>query len=211
MWLMNSRALALLDKVIIMYESELNLTKEYLKRQGHYLREFITAPGTFGTLVPSSPWLCNKMLMMAEWQDALTVAELGAGDGVLTKKLLSRMTLEARLDAYEISTDMAASLQQLARQDPRLNVIIKSATQLNCNYDIIFCCLPLLSIPPFTRLRIIRKIYRQLNPGGRLILFQYSLLSEKTLSRYFSWKRTYEARNFPPAWVYECTPIQDAL
>jgi len=47
---------------------------------------------------------------------------------------------------------------------------------------------------------------RLLARNGTLVLFQYSHLSEKLLSRYFHWKRLRVVRNFPPALVYVCTP-----
>lgn len=178
----------------------------YLKHQVGYIRQFIKSPRTFGSLTPSSPWLCNRMADLADWTQVTTVAELGAGDGVLTRHLLSRLAPDALLDSWEIKPELAGQLQKLAERDPRLQVITRSAEYLERSYDVIFSCLPLLSIPVIPQLRILNKVSKRLNSGGVFIQFQYSPLSEKLLSRYFEWTRVYEMRNIPPAWVYVCTP-----
>ncbi|PVZ87867.1 methyltransferase [Serratia sp. S1B] len=188
----------------------LNHAQLYLRHQMDYLRQFVKSPRTFGSLTPSSPWLCNRMANLADWEQANAVAELGAGDGVLTRRLLNRLAPDAELDAYEIQTDLARQLHGLAGRDARLRVITQSAEQLNRNYDLIFSCLPLLSIPVMPRLRILRQVRERLNPGGTLIQFQYSLMSENLLSRYFNWTKVYEMRNFPPAWIYVCTPHRNS-
>jgi len=143
---------------------------------------------------------------LADWASAATVAELGAGDGVLTRRLLAQLAPSARLDAYEIQPELASQLRVLAEHDCRLGVITQSAEHLVRNYDIVFSCLPLLSLPVGVSLRILRQTREKLATGGSLILFQYSPLSEKLLSRYFQWTRVYEVRNIPPAWIYVCTP-----
>lgn len=189
-----------------MLNTVLSRVQLYLKHQMRYVRQFVKSPRTFGSLAPSSPWLCQRMAELADWTQASAVAELGAGDGVLTRRLLGRLAPEARLDAWEIQPELAEKLQIIAKHDPRLQVITRSAERLDRHYDIIFSCLPLLSIPVMPRLRILHQTCERLNPGGVLIQFQYSPLSEKLLSRYFDWFRVYEVRNIPPAWIYVCTP-----
>ncbi|TKI08865.1 class I SAM-dependent methyltransferase [Martelella alba] len=175
-----------------------------LKSQIGYIRQFVRSPRTFGTLTPSSPWLCQAMLSQVSWQKITRVAELGSGDGVLTRRILTAMPKDASLDAYEITLDLAQSLSKI--QDPRLNVIARSAEILEKRYDLIFSCLPLLSLHQRTRLRILKSAAGQLNPGGTFIQFQYTSAAEKVLSRYFSWDKKLEIRNIPPAWVYYCKP-----
>lgn len=175
-----------------------------IKHYIDYIRHFISAPRTFGSLAPSSAWLCNRMAGLANWQQVSIVAELGAGGGVMTCRLLDKLALGAELDAYEINPSLVNHLHNLAINDARLNVIAHSAEKLNRNYDLIFSSLPLLSLPIKSRVRILRQINKRLNPDGVLILFQYSSMLEKQLSRYFEWSKVYEVRNFPPAWIYVC-------
>ncbi|AOV97667.1 methyltransferase [Edwardsiella hoshinae] len=189
-----------------MLNAVVSTVRPYLKHQIGYVRQFIQSPRTFGTLVPSSPWLCQRMAAQADWTRANRVAELGAGDGVLTRHLLDRLAPDARLDAWEIQPELAEQLRGLAERDPRLQVITRSAARLERHYDVIFSCLPLLSLPRITRLRILHQVRERLHPGGVFIQFQYSSWSEQLLSRYFAWQRVYEVRNIPPAWIYVCRP-----
>lgn len=181
-----------------------NIPSPPFRQYMDYLRLFVSAPRDFGTLVPSSPWLCQKMIDAAPWENVQRIAELGAGDGVLTRRILQRMRPDARLDAYEIQPILVRRLEEI--NDPRLRVIAHSAEKLQNRYDLIFSCLPLASLPLSTRVRILRQSYNRLNTGGYFIQFQYSPLNERLLSLYFEWQKMYEIRNFPPAWVYICTP-----
>ncbi len=174
------------------------------KRDISYFRQFITDPRTTGSVIPSSDTLCRVMMNQVDWCDSLRVAELGAATGVLTKGILQRMRADATLDAYEINARFARQLQAL--DDRRLNVVAASAEKLINPYDVIFSCLPLLSLPVRVVARIMQQIRHNLAPQGTFIQFQYSPLSEKLLSRYFHWQRTVVFKNIPPALVYVCTP-----
>ncbi|ATA19052.1 phospholipid N-methyltransferase [Gibbsiella quercinecans] len=185
----------------------LNATRLQLKNHFSYIQQFMAAPRTVGTLMPSSPWLCQAMLNQVEWTRALSIAELGAADGVLTKRILARMRADAVLDAYEIQPGFVRQLRQI--DERRLRVMAHSAEQLSQDYDVIFSCLPLLSMPVKVSMRILQQAQARLHArAGVLVLFQYSPLSEKLLSRYFYWKKLRVVRNFPPALVYVCTPIK---
>ncbi|EFE98220.1 class I SAM-dependent methyltransferase [Serratia odorifera] len=183
----------------------INATRLQLKNHFAYLQQFVASPRTVGTLAPSSPWLCQAMLNQIEWTRALTIAELGAADGVLTKRILGRIRADADVDAYEIQPNFVHQLRQI--DAPRLRVMAQSAERLERDYDVIFSCLPLLSMPLKISMRILQQAQERLRTrDGTLVLFQYSHLSEKLLSRYFHWKKQRVVRNFPPALVYVCTP-----
>ncbi|HHI6756821.1 TPA: methyltransferase, partial [Yersinia enterocolitica] len=91
----------------------LNTVRRNFKSQFSYLQRFIASPRTVGTLAPSSPWLCQAMLNQVDWKKSLNIAELGAADGVLTKRILSHMSESSRLQAYEIQPHFVHSLHQI--------------------------------------------------------------------------------------------------
>lgn len=145
------------------------------------------------------------MLSQIDWATSLEIAELGAADGVLTRRILSRMRADAKLEAFEIQPAFVRKLNQM--DDPRLQVMANSAEHMSTQYDAVFSCLPLLSMPVRTSIRILQANRQQLKEkDGVLVLFQYSHLSEKLLSRYFTWKKIRVVKNFPPALVYICKP-----
>lgn len=179
------------------------MTPSY-KKHLTYIQGFIKSPRSIGTLMPSSPTLCRAMVSELDWnQPNLRVAELGAGDGVLTKHILHAMPADSTLAAYEINPLFFADLEGIS--DQRLTLHKHSAERLSQPYDIIFSCLPFLSLPLRVSLKILRSVLAILqHTGGDFILFQYTQRMERVLSRYFQWERKRVVKNFPPAYVYHC-------
>lgn len=167
-----------------------------------FVQQFIRNPRAVGSITPSSLVLCETMAAAAHWDSAKRVAELGAGDGVLTKVLLRHLATDAQLEVYEISPPLIKKLHTI--RDPRLNICPVSAEKLNGQYDVIFSGLPLLSLPANIRHSILSRVHETLAPGGVFIQFQYTSLTQPELSRYFIWERQRVMKNVPPAWVYEC-------
>lgn len=177
-----------------------------LKKHLSYINSFIQSPRSMGTLMPSSPALCEAMISEVNWQtESLVVAELGAGDGVLTRHILRAMQSDAKLSAYEINPMFFSELEGI--DDDRLMVRKVSAEILDQPYQVIFSCLPFLSLPLRISLRILKATLQILEKTqGTLILFQYTQRMERVLSRYFTWERKLVIKNFPPAYVYMCKP-----
>ncbi|MFV0480476.1 MAG: class I SAM-dependent methyltransferase [Campylobacteraceae bacterium] len=171
----------------------------------NYFKQFIVAPRATGSILPSSKTLCLAMLDNVEWQTHKHFLELGAGNGVLTKEILSRMRSDATLVVYEIREEFVKELKAI--DDPRLIVKNYSAEYLDGNYDIVFSSLPLVSLPTKVSLRILKRCLDSLS--GRqstFVQFHYSPFAEKLLSRYFLWTKKLVVKNVPPAFVYHCRP-----
>ncbi len=126
-------------------------TYSLLKEKTRYLQAFFANPRAFGSIAPSSSALCRTMSEAVDWQQTQRIAELGAGDGVLTRHLLHSMRADATLAAYEINPQLAHKLN--AFNDLRLTVHTDSAETLGTGYDAIFSGLPLLSLPQALRER----------------------------------------------------------
>ena len=175
-----------------------------LQRKSSYLKQFLISPRTTGTVFPSSRFLCEAMLEGIDWENGTDFVELGAGDGVLTKKILEKMSPQARLYSFEIRPEFVQQLKEI--KDPRLTICDYSAEHLDGTPDVIFSCLPLVNLPKRITIKILKKSCANLKPNGFFVQFHYSRFSEKVLSRFFNWERTYVLRNIPPAFVYKCTP-----
>ncbi|MGJ0193356.1 class I SAM-dependent methyltransferase [Pantoea sp. RRHST58] len=173
-----------------------------MRAKADFIHQFIRHPRKMGSITPSSAALCRAMSDSVCWRSALRVAELGAGDGVLTRHLLARMQPQATLDAFEINAPLADKLRAL--EDARLQVRNCSAASLTGEYDAIFSGLPLLSLPPTLRDEILRAAFNALGPDGLFVQFQYTSITQPDLSRYFIWQRQRVLKNVPPAWVYRC-------
>lgn len=181
----------------------------YIKNKTGYLQEFLTDPRKTGTIAPSSMSLCRTMSEAIDWHRCESVAELGAGDGVLTRHLLTKMRPDAALLAFETNPRFLTRLQAIG--DPRLQISSASAETLSGDYDAIFSGLPLLSLPAPVRHRILERAAARLRPQGIFVQFQYTALSESLLSDYFAWERRRVFCNLPPAWVYRCCPPEKGV
>lgn len=177
---------------------------ESVKNSAFFIRQFIDSPASVGAIAPSSAALCASMTSGIRWERCRSVAELGAGTGVLTRAILVRLSPEASLDVFETNTAFCDGLRSI--DDERLNVICASAEDMTGPFDIIFSGLPLLSFSGALRQAILSRVAASLSPSGVFIQFQYSPLLEKTLSRHFYWKRQFQLKNVPPAFVYSCIP-----
>jgi len=174
-----------------------------MRAKANFVQQFIRNPRKMGSITPSSAALCRTMCDAVNWDNSLRIAELGAGDGVLTRHVLSRMSPQAQLDVFEISPELVKSLRGLP--DARMQVSACSAEYLAGEYDVIFSGLPLLSLPPATRDNILSAVHDALGPRGVFVQFQYTSFTQPNLSRYFTWERQRVLKNMPPAWVYRCT------
>ncbi|XXN64679.1 class I SAM-dependent methyltransferase [Enterobacter ludwigii] len=174
-----------------------------MRAKANFVQQFIRNPRKMGSITPSSAALCRTMCDAVNWDNSLRIAELGAGDGVLTRHVLARMSPQAQLDVFEICPELVKSLRGLP--DTRMQVRACSAEYLAGEYDVIFSGLPLLSLPPATRDNILSAVHDALGPHGVFVQFQYTSFTQPNLSRYFTWERQRVLKNMPPAWVYRCT------
>jgi phospholipid N-methyltransferase len=156
--------------------------------QSLFLRALVTQPGSVGAICASSPRLAARMASYVDPAAAGLVVELGGGTGVITAALLARGVAPGRLVVIEQSASLAALL---ARRFAQVRVIHGDAADLARLHaqgllpqaadgaalaiGCIVSGLPLLSIPPAIRQRILLAGAQALAPGGRLLQFTYAL------------------------------------
>ena len=63
---------------------------------------------TTGTITPSSKKLVERLLAPIDFSETLLIAELGPGNGCITKALLERMNKESILLCLEVNQDFAS-------------------------------------------------------------------------------------------------------
>jgi phospholipid N-methyltransferase len=178
-----------------------------------FLKSFLKNPGRTGSVIQSSPFLVKKMTDPVDWQNARLIVEFGAGTGVITEKILEKMTEDATLLCIEIDAILFDKLKKRIK-DPRIKLIQDGAENLGKylkkyklgEVDYIISGLPLVSLPKKTSTQIVVQILKYLKKGGKYIQFQYSLVSRKEFKSLFSEMRVcFTPLNIPPAFVYVCT------
>ncbi len=148
-----------------------------------------------------------------DWQSIKNVAELGAGDGAVTKYIVSNLRPEQKCLVFELNPELFAMLKQNIPEKANVVLINDTAEKLE-EYmkkhdiealDIIFSEVPLVSLPQAVGQNIVDAVKRCLKSGGLFLQIQYSLLSLKKLRKLFDdVKVKFTFWNLPPAFLYIC-------
>ena len=75
-----------------------------------FLKESIKNIKTVGTFTRSSKFLCRGMVKHVDFENAHTIVELGAGDGVITKHILKHKIFATNISNKKIQSDVHGSL-----------------------------------------------------------------------------------------------------
>jgi phospholipid N-methyltransferase len=181
-----------------------------LSERALFLRSFLAHPRQVGAVLPTSGRAVGDMLDLADLGSARLVVELGAGTGSHTGQVLERLSDQARLVSFEIDPRLAEAVSARL-QDPRLTVLSESAEHLDRHLDgdrpdVIVSALPFTSLPHGLGRTILQRAAAALDPGGTMLVLQYSPFIAGELRRLFGdVRRRVSLLNLPPAFLYACT------
>lgn len=180
-----------------------------------FLKEAVKTYKTSGTLIPSSRFLAARMLKSINFKTADVIVELGPGNGAITKYILKNIQPNTQLICFEINENFHKQMQRISH--PQLTLLNTSAENIceeleklkiskACH---IISSLPLTIIPNEVTKAILENSYKVLAVNGDFIQYQYSLSYFKKLKAVFhkDISLTFEALNFPPAFVYRCKKL----
>ena len=143
-----------------------------------FLQEFLKNPLQVASLIPSSRFLEDRIVKLAEIRQARSVVELGAGTGGTTRAILSAMPPDAKLLILEINPRFCALLEGI--QDERLIVHCGSAQSIQGAIsshgltapDVVVSGIPFSTMSHSTGLQLLEEISSVLAPGGRFVAYQ---------------------------------------
>ena len=158
-----------------------------------------------GSLVPSSRMLTKRIFRGIDFNRKINILELGAGNGVITKKLLQHMSEDSSLHTFENHRKFIQSLRNIA--DNRLIVkgeCVSGLTDFPDNhFEVVISSLPLANMESAFKKKIFSLIERKMTSCGLFVQYQYSLLDYKKIERHFkNCKLDFCLLNFPPAFIY---------
>jgi phospholipid N-methyltransferase len=178
-----------------------------------FAKNFLQHPMMLGSLIPSSRFLIDRLLGKVDWGRARTIVEYGPGVGTITSHILSRMAPDARLIAFEMNQRFVHYLER-SFPDPRLHVVHGSAENVQNELDrlkldgadYIISGIPFNNMRFEMRERITRQIREVLNPGGEVLIYQFTRTVLPHLRTHFDQvDQEFELRNFPFALLFHCT------
>ncbi|GAX89003.1 class I SAM-dependent methyltransferase [Effusibacillus lacus] len=187
----------------------MNQTKTSVLEAAYFFKKFMQSPKSIGSIVPSSSFLARAMLDPIPWDSLNAIVELGAGTGVLTRRVNDRKPHGCQALILEKDDDMRARLQ--ARYP---NLTVRSDAERIAEYlhelglpavDCILSGLPFTNFSTGQRKRILEEVMRSLRPGGLFVAFQYSLQMKNEFKQMFdSVDIQLVPFNLPPAFVSVC-------
>src|SRR6185437_6583351 len=188
---------------------------EYAK----FFKVFLKAPSLTSAIMPSSPWLAERIIEGVRLDEAKVVIEIGPGTGAFTRLIQKEISPSAFFLAVEIDSQFAKHLQ---RHFPRVQVVNDSAERLDehlrpfghSSADCVLSGLPWAGFKGDEQRRVLGAVVRALRPGGLMTTYAYNHTARlpggrrfrKLLQSTFSEVTTTrtEWRNLPPAFVYRC-------
>ena len=175
-----------------------------------FLGELLRSPLAVSAPTPSSKPLARLVTSELEGSPG-PVIELGPGTGVITEALLARGIPEARIGLVETGERFCEHLRRTYPEAKTFEASGEDIDKLDFGFDsppvAVVSGIPLLSIPPAVRDRIVAVAFEVMGEVGRFYQFTYSFTSpvpREVMTRLgLRHKRIGTAlANFPPASVF---------
>ena len=170
-----------------------------------------------GTVSRSSKFVGKAMTneKHIDFAQARCIVELGAGDGPITKQILSKLAPDATLLCFEINENFCDDLKKKYANDPRIKIINDDAQKLGeyvsaagfDHADIVISAIPFVIIPEDD---IIIAAHKHLKVGGKYIQLHYSMVAKKRYENIFkNIQIDFVPLNVPPAFIHVCDKLPE--
>lgn len=177
-------------------------------KPGLFLRNWLANPLQMGSVVPSSPALCRRLVRHAWPALGQQVLELGAGTGVISRALLEAGLPPELLTVVEIVPAMAGHLQRIL---PGVTIIEGDARDLPSllpetsrgRIGSVICGIPLVLLPRPVQAQFI-DVIDQVAPGRGFLHYSYCVTSPLPARhhRLDANRLAWTPLNLPPASVW---------
>src|SRR5512134_1890540 len=98
-----------------------------VSHRGMFFHQFLRRPNVTGAVTPSSTALARRMVERVDFQAAQVVVEYGAGTGVFTREVISRLRPDATFLAFELNPELVGVVR---RRFPEARVYQDSAARV---------------------------------------------------------------------------------
>ena len=184
----------------------------------NFALESIREPGSTGAVAPSSRYVVDRVVEMADLRSAESVVELGPGTGAFTEQIQHQLKDSASFFALELNRTFVEATR---KRCPRVRVYHDAAENLPAylangaiKCDRIITSLPWTIFEHHEQDQLLETIAASLKPGGRFISIVYLGAKTRVRGRYFinslplHFKHVRRSstvwQNIPPTQVYCC-------
>lgn len=189
-------------------------TSAGVSNAGMFFRRWLANPLQMGSIVPSSPALCRRVVQQVRRAEDEIVLELGAGTGVISRALLDGGVPANRLFVVEIVPNMAQHLRGVL---PGVTVIEGDARAMPellpshwlGKVGTVVCGVPMVLLPKQEQRRFIDAI-EAVAPGKGFLHYSYCATSPLPYKAHSltAKREAWTPLNFPPASVWRYTPLR---
>lgn len=174
-----------------------------------YFKAFVDDKGV-ASVTPSSKFLVERVMKALDLKGVKVAVEYGAAGGVMTRKALERLPVDARLLAVELNDKLFEDLKRDVK-DPRLTAVRGDVREIRAicaahgvtEADAVFSGIPFAFLSSRGRHELLKDTYDLLKPGGRFVAYQVTTHLIPLLDQYFRKVKTqFELRNLPPHFVF---------
>ena len=152
------------------------------------------------------------MLQPINFNNNLTIIELGSGTGVITTKILEKMSANSKLICFETNKNFYQELKNI--KDKKMTLLNESAEIMKSylkenridKVDYVVSSVPLVTLPKKVTNKILLDSVDILKEHGELIQLQYSKILDKRLKKHYNKiSVNFTAANYLPAFIYTCS------
>jgi len=174
-----------------------------------FFKRFLQRPFQIASIVPSSKALVERVARKMDFSQPRVIAEYGPGEGVHSREIARRMSLDSHLLLFELDPAFSRDLERQFAGDRRVHVVHGDAVRLpqelarrgiaHCDY--------ILSGIPFSILKIdkkralLQKTHDALAPGGSFIIYQITNELKQHATLFAHAESEYFLQNIPPMFI----------
>src|SRR6266404_3607543 len=174
-----------------------------------FFKRFLQRPFQIASIVPSSKALVERVARKMDFSQPRVIAEYGPGEGVHSREIARRMSLDSHLLLFELDPAFSRDLERQFAGDRRVHVVHGDAVRLpqeltrrgiaHCDY--------ILSGIPFSILKIdkkralLQKTHDALAPGGSFIIYQVTNELKQHAKLFEHAESEYFLQNIPPMFI----------
>ena len=173
-----------------------------------FLTEGLKNLRTIGTVTRSSKYVSRAILECIDFKSSKIIHELGAGDGAITKHILSKLSPDGTLIVFEVNPNFCKRLRKL--EDSRIIIIQDGAENMNkylselkiFQVDAIISAIPFVVLSDELTNNILDSCVSILVKNGVYLQIHYSLGKKKLYLKYFgNVEVDFIPLNIPPVFI----------